>query len=153
MCGAPARGIMAAMPSLAVPSRLALALLLSLPLAACGDGEPPVPSADRPVLVEPRNPSVASAVADPNAPRIVSIVVTDGRLTGDTGAVDLRLNVPVRVVVIADDADTVLIEGYDLRALAVAEVPVQLDFIADMAGEFRVVLEDSGRELTRLRVG
>ena len=147
------RGIMAAMPSLVAPTRLALALLLGLSTAACGDDQPPAPSGDRPVLVQPQNPSVASAVADPTAPRIVSIVVTDGRTTGDTGVVELRRNVPVRLVVISDTSDTVLVEGYDLRALAVAEVPVQLDFIADEAGEFPVVLEGSGRELTRLRVG
>lgn len=141
------------MPSLAVPSRLALALLLGLGLTACGEDASPVPSADRPVLVEPENPSVASGVADPTAPRIVSIVVTDGRTTGDVGVVELRRNVPVRLVVITDQSDTLLVEGYGLRALATAEVPVQLDFIADEAGEFPVLLEDSGRELTRLRVG
>ena len=143
---------MVAMPSLAAPSRLALALLLGLPLAACGDDGPPVPSGDRPILVEPRNPSVASGIADPTAPRIVSIVVTNGRTTGDTGVVELRRNVPVRVVVISDQSDTLLVEGYGLRALAVAEVPVQLEFIADEAGEFPVLLENSGLELTRLRV-
>ena len=144
---------MPAMPPLAAPSRLALALLLGLPLAACGDDKPPVPAGERPVLVEPRNPSVASGVADPTAPRIVSVVVTNGRTTGDTGVVELRRNVPVRVVVISDTSDTVLVEGYGLRALAVAEVPVQLDFIADEPGDFPVLLENSGRELTRLRVG
>lgn len=141
------------MPPFAVPSRLALVLLLGLPLVGCGDDQPPRPSADRPVLVEPRNPSVASGVADPTAPRIVSVVVDGASTTGDTGVVELRRNVPVRLVVISDRSDTVLVEGYDLRALAVAEVPVQLDFIADRAGEFRVTLEDSGLVLTRLRVG
>lgn len=146
---------MGGMPSHAVRLRPALALLLgpslAVSLASCG-GADPVPSGDRPVVVQPDTPSVASSVADPNAPRIISIVVTGRSTTGDTGVVALKRNVPVRLVVITDDTDTVLVEGYGLRALATAEVPVQLDFIAAKAGEFAVVLEDSGLELTRLRV-
>lgn len=129
-----------------------LALALALPLTACG-GEDPVPAGDRPVLARPNNPSVASGVADPTAPRIVSIVVTDGQRTGDTGVVELKRNVPVRIVVISDKTDTVVVQGYELRALATAEVPVQLDFIADRPGDFPVVLDGSDLELTRLRVG
>lgn len=139
---------MTPMPS---PARLLLALLVGLPLAACG-GSDPVPSGDRPIIARADNPDVAASVEDPAAPRIISIVVTDGRLTGDTGVVEVKRNVLVRLVVISDDADTVVVEGYDLTALATAEVPVQLDFIADEPGEFRIVLRDSGLELTRLRV-
>jgi hypothetical protein len=140
------------------PLVTALRPLLTLLLAVSGglpgcSSEEPVPSGERPVLVEPNNPSVASAVADPTAPRIISIVVSGGSLTGDTGVVEIRQNAPVRLVVISDRADTVVVQGYDVTALAVAEVPVQLDFIASRAGDFRVVLEDSGLELTRLRVG
>jgi hypothetical protein len=139
----------------AVPPRPALALflapLLTASLASCG-GADPVPSGDRPVVVRPDNPSVASSVADPLAPRIISIVVEDGSTTGDTGVVELKRNVPVRLVVISDQTDTVLVEDYRLRALATAEVPVQLDFLASQPGEFRVLLEDSGLLLTRLRV-
>ena len=131
--------------------RPALALLLALPLTACSD-EQPAPSGDRPVLAVPDNPSVASSVADPTSPRIINVVVTDGELTGDTGVVELERNVPVRLVVISDRSDTLLVKGYTLRALATAEVPVQLDFIVDDPGEFAVVLESSGIELTRLRV-
>ena len=140
------------MPPLAPPVRLALALLLVLPAAACGDGEQPVPSGDRPVLAQPDNPSVASSVADPTSPRIISVVVTQGERTGDTGLIELERNVPVRLVVISDKADTLTVDGYDLRALVTAEVPVQLDFIVAERGDFSVKLEESGLELTRLRV-
>lgn len=132
--------------------RSALVLLLAVSLAGCG-GADPVPAGDRPVVAEPDDLDVADAVADPTTPRIISIVVTDGRLTGDTGVVAVRRNAPVRLVVISDRSDTVQVQGYDLEALATAEVPVQLDFIADRPGEFRVVLRNSGLELTRLKVG
>jgi hypothetical protein len=136
--------------SLPLP-RLVLALLLAVPLTACG-GEDPVPSGERPITVPADNPDVASAVADPSTPRIVSIVVTDDRLTGDTGIVEIRRNAPVRLVVISDEADTVVVEGYDLTALATAEAPLQLDFIADQPGTFRVVLRQSGTQLTTLKI-
>lgn len=128
-----------------------LAVLLLLALAGCGSEEP-VPSGERPLVVEPNNPSVASAIANPIAPRIISIVVEDGTTTGDIGTVELKRNVPVRLVVISDSTDTLLVQGYDLRALATAEVPVQLDFLASRGGDFPVVLEKAGKELTRLRV-
>lgn len=133
-------------------SRLLLGLLLVLPLAACS-GEDAVPSGDRPIVATADNPDVAPSVDDPSVPRLISIVVTDGRLTGDTGVVQVKRNVVVRLTVISDKADTVLVQGYGQRALATAEVPVQLEFLADEPGDFRIVLEDSGLELTRLRVG
>lgn len=131
---------------------LLLALSLGASLSACGRGLEPRPSGDRPVLAEADNPSVASGVADPTAPRLVSIVVSGASLTGDTGVVELDRNVPVRLVVISDRSGTVVVEGLDRTALATAEVPVQLDFIASRKGEFPVVLRELGLELTRLRV-
>lgn len=142
---------MTPMPSLRASVRPLLALLLLLPLAACG-GEEPTPAGDRPVLADADNPDIADGVDDSETPRIVSIVIADGELTGDTGVVQVRRNAPVRLVVISDETDTLLVQGYELQALATAEVPVQLDFIADEAGDFRVVLRGSDRLLTTLRV-
>lgn len=142
---------MTSMPSLRATARPLLALLLVLPLAACG-GEEPTPAGERPVLADADNPDVADGVDDSDTPRIVSIVVADGELTGDTGVVQIPRNAPVRLVVISDETDTLLVQGYELQALATAEVPVQLDFIADEAGDFRVVLRESDRTLTTLRI-
>lgn len=142
---------MTSMSSSRTASRLALVLLLAASLAACG-GADPVPAGERPLVAEADNPDVADAVEDPTTPRIISVVVTDGRLTGDTGVVPLQRNVPVRLVVISDTAGTVLVQGYGLEALATADVPVHLEFLADQAGEFPVTLRESGLELTRLRV-
>jgi hypothetical protein len=147
---------MGRMSSLSTCARPALALVLALvlPLALSGcSSEEAVPAGERPVLAQPDNPSVASSVADPFAPRIISVVVTRGTTTGDTGVVEVRRNAPVRLVVITDTQDTVVVQGLDRSALATAEVPLQLDFIAAKAGEFRVVMKDSGLVLTRLRVG
>lgn len=139
------------MPSSRALVRLLMTVLLTA-LPAVGCGEEPVASGDRPVVAVPDKPSVAESVEDPTAPRIVSIVITEGSTTGDTGVVSLQRNVPVRLTVISDVADTLLVEGYDLRAVATAGVPVQLDFLAATAGEFRVRLENSGLVLTTLQV-
>lgn len=142
---------MTSMPSLRATARPLLALLLVLPTVACG-GEEPTPAGERPVLVDAENPDVADGVDDSETPRIVSIVVADGELTGDTGVVQIPRNARVRLVVISDETDTLLVQGYELQAIATAEVPVQLDFIAAEAGDFRVVLRESDRTLTTLRI-
>lgn len=142
---------MTGMPSLRASARPLLALLLVLPAAACGADEL-TPAGDRPVLADAGNPAIADGVDDSGTPRIVSIVVTGDQLTGDTGVVQIPRNAPVRLVIISDETDTLLVRGYDLQALATAEVPVQLDFIADEAGDFAVVLRESDRTLTTLRV-
>lgn len=135
-----------------IAARSALALLLAAPLAACG-GADPVPAGERPILAEADGFDVADAVDDPTTPRIVSVVITDGRITGDTGIVPIKRNAPVRLTVISDSTDTVLVQGYGLEALATAEVPVQLEFIASRSGDFPVVLRESGLEVARLRIG
>jgi heme/copper-type cytochrome/quinol oxidase subunit 2 len=126
-------------------------LLVGLTLTGCAGGEP-TPAGERPLVVAPDNPSVASAVADPTAPRLVTVVVADGRTTGDTGVVAVKRHVPVRLVVVSDVTDTLHVRGYDLRQVVTAGSPVQLDFLADRSGNFPVVLEESGTELTLLRV-
>lgn len=143
---------MTAMSLSRTAARSALALLLAAPLAGCG-GSDPVPAGERPVVAEADNLDVADSVEDASTPRIISVVVDDGRLTGDTGVVPVKRNVLVRLVIISDRTDTVLVQGYGVQALATAEVPVQLDFIADQTGDFPVVLRESGLEVTRLRVG
>lgn len=143
---------MTRMPSLRTAVRSTLVLLIAAPLAACG-GADPVPAGERPIVADADNLDVADAVQDPTTPRIISVVATDGTVTGDTGVVAVKRNVRVRVVVISDRTDTVLVQGYGVQALATAGVPMQLEFIADQSGDFPVVLRESGLELTRLRVG
>lgn len=142
---------MTGMPLPAACPRLLLPLLLALAVPACG-GPDPVPSGDRPIVARADNPDVAEGVEDADTPRIISVVVTDGRLTGDTGVVEVKRNVPVRLVVISDRADTLEVQGYDVTGLVTAEVPTQVEFLASKPGEFPVRLEQAGIELTRLRV-
>jgi hypothetical protein len=129
----------------------ALALLLALPLTACGSSEDPEPAGPRPVLAQPSQPGVASGVGQ-SGERRISLIVTKGRVSGVSETVELPLNTPVRLTVTADVADVLVVEGYDARAQLTVNEPVQLSFITSRAGEFTVSLAGSDRVLTRLRV-
>ena len=131
--------------------RAALSLLLALPLMACG-GQDPEPSGAFPPLASPNLPSVADGVSQLGVPDLITALVTAGQVTGVGGMVDVALNTPVRLTVLADVADVVLVRSYDLRAQLTIDQPVQVEFIADHVGDAQVVLEKTGVVLTTLRV-
>lgn len=129
-------------------------LLLALPLllAGCGEDEPLVPT-DRGAAASPLQPAVGTAVpGDAQPAQIVSVVVTGGEVSGDTGPVPVRLGSRVRLSVVSDVADTLLVEGYGLREVVAAERATQLELVADRAGTFAVLLADARTPLTTLDV-
>lgn len=132
-------------------------LLVTLPLAlgalaACAD-EPPAVGQPRPVLSEPNQLDSAPGLTDNEDVQLVNVTFVDGTLTGDVGGVRVVLGSPLRVTVVTDVADTVVIEGFDQRILTAIDQPVQIELIASDAGEFDVRLEKSGTVLTTLVVG
>lgn len=133
-------------------ARTAGALLLALTLLGCGDDVDPEPSGAAPTVVAPSLPSVASGVTQAGVPQLVNVTVRDGVVTGAAGSIALATNTRVRLTVLADTADTLLVDGYDLRAKVTIDDPVQLAFIADRPGTFAVRLEKAGTVLTRLVV-
>lgn len=132
--------------------RAAVALLLTLSAAACGGGPEPQPSGRAPVTVRPSLPAVASGVSQDGVPLLVNVTLQDGAITGVATTVSLGQNTPVRLTVLADVADRLLVEGYGLRARVTVDDPVQLTFLADRKGSFPVRLEDAGTLLTTLDV-
>ena len=131
----------------------AAALVVTAALAGCGASVDPEPSGPAPVLVQPSLPSVASGIAQAGVPLPINVTITGGAITGAAAQIDVRLNTPVRLTVLADVADRLLVKGYGLRTQVTVGEPVQLTFIADRTGTFDVVLEDAGTRLTRLVVG
>jgi len=79
-------------------------------------------------------------------------VVRDGTVTGVSDTVEVVVNTRVRLTVLADTADVLLIRGYDVRAQLTVNEPAQVNIIATLAGDAQVVLEQSGTVLTTLRV-
>ena len=132
--------------------RTALPLVLGASLSACGASVDPEPSGRAPVVVAPSLPSVASGVTQVGVPKLVNVGLSKGVVTGARGTVRMARNTPVRLTVLTDTSQTLLVEGYALRAQLTVDEPVQLAFIADRKGTFRVVLEPSGTLLTQLRV-
>ena len=106
-----------------------------------------------PIVVRPSLPQVASGVPQDGVPLLVNVGYSEGRVTGASSSGRLRQNTPVRVTVISDVTDKVLVRGYEVRAQLTVGQPVQVAFIADRVGAFEIVLEDTGTVLARLVVG
>lgn len=138
-----------------VRARWATGLLvpLVLLLPACSDEQPGSFEATRPPLATPNRADVADDVRSVGVPQLVNVTLADGQATGDTGTVPVVLNSPVRVTVVADVVDTVVVEGYSITSITQIGSPVQIEFPADRPGTFPVRLEGSGRVLTTLQVG
>jgi hypothetical protein len=135
---------------------LPAALLLPL-VAACGGSDPstvaapPSPSAS--VAAPSDQPtSVASGVASDTAQQIVSLTVSHGKVTGDTGRVHVKLGTRIRITVLSDVADEIHVHLYDLTQEMSAGTPASIEFVADRAGVITVELEHSKLPLTHLQV-
>lgn len=126
--------------------------MLVLPLAACGDEADPQPSGAFPSIAPPSLPSVADGVSQEGEPKVISLVVTGDRVTGAASTVAVPRNTPIRLSVLADVADVLLVKGPDVRAQLTVGEPVQLEFLATTPGSIPVVLERTGKVLTTLRV-
>jgi hypothetical protein len=135
-------------------ARAGTGLLLLGALVGCTE-EPPITTTPRPVISSPNAPSVSTALPerpDRSIPQIVNVNVLDGGLTGDVGEVPVRLGSLVRLTVLADVADVVVVEGYGQTIQTAVGQAVQLELLADEAGSFDVTLRDSGTRLTTLVV-
>lgn len=143
------------MPPRRTPLRLlrtTVALALVAGLSACGGGADPEPAGPRPDLARPDLPSVAEGVSQEGQPKLVNLIVTEGRVSGVGTVVDVEVNTRVRLTVTADVADELVGRGVDARAQLTVDEPVQLTLIMDRAGDFPVALAGSDRVLTTLRV-
>lgn len=148
------------LPSLPMPTsrvrtgRVATALLLPLllgTLAACSSADP-TPDGPLPSLAVPSLPAVATRVPQGGVPRLIAVSIMDGQITGDTGEIDLKVNTRVRITVLADVTDVLLVENYDTRQQVTVGSPAQLEFLLKRAGRYDVVLEKSGLKIATLVV-
>ncbi len=136
-------------------ARAGASLLLVGALVGCSE-EPPIVTTPRPVISSPNAPSVSTALPerpDRSIPQIVNVNLLDGGVTGDVGEVPVRLGSLVRLTVLSDVADVVVVEGYGQTIQTAVDHPVQLELLADQAGRFDVTLRDNRQRLTTLLVG
>lgn len=136
-------------------ARAGVSLLLLAALVGCAE-EPVIVTEPRPVISSPNAPDVSTALPerpDRSVPQIVNVSLQDGGVTGDVGQVPVRLGSLVRMTVLADVSDVVVLEGYGQTVQTSVDQAVQLEVLADKAGTFPVRLRDAGMVLTTLVVG
>ena len=124
-------------------------------LVGCSEA-PPIETTPRPVISSPNAPDVSTALPerpDRSIAQIVNVSLLDGGVTGDIGEVAVQVGSLVRVTVLSDVADVVVVEGYGQTVQTAVDQAVQLELLADEAGSFDVTLRDSGQRLTTLVVG
>lgn len=126
--------------------------LLLLPVAGCGNAGDPEPAGTFPPLAAPSLPSVADGVSQEGVPQLVTVLVSGDEVSGVRGVVEVRLNTRVRLTVLADTADVLLVRDYDVRTQLAVNQPVQVEILASRQGEAEVVLEQSGLVLTTLLI-
>ncbi|MCA1693017.1 MAG: hypothetical protein ABR540_11925 [Acidimicrobiales bacterium] len=131
----------------------ALALPLTLVLAACGgDDEPSTPSSGAgTTAAAPAVTPAAGPATSTTAPAAVSFTVSGGSVEGPSRhTVELGDQVFLRVT--SDEADELHVHGYDHTAAVGPGKIAELRFPADIPGVFEVELEHSRRRVTTLEV-
>ena len=104
------------------------------------------PSAATPPSTPSSSASVSSAV------QRLTLTVANGKVTGDTGRIKVKLGSVVRLVVTSDVADEVHVHTYDKHLdLAVGQTGT-LTFTANIPAIVEIELERSKLLLTRLQV-
>ena len=95
----------------------------------------------------------AAGSAGAAAGQRIEVVVTAGRVSGDTGRVPVAAGEHVTLVVTSDAADEVHVHGYDLDAELSPGQPTEIAFDATIPGVFEVELHEAGTRLLSLQVG
>lgn len=129
-------------------------LVLTAMTGACGGSSgsdlasSPVPSPSVPLSPTP----VASGVASDSAQQTLSLTVSKGKVTGDTGRVKVALGTRLRITVTSDVADEIHVHLYDLMQEISANSPGSIEFVADKPGVVEVELEHAKLPLTHLAI-
>ena len=131
----------------ALTSAVLTALLLT---AACGASTPAPSSA--PLTASPESSSPAASTSPSPTAQVVTLTIKGGKVTGDTGRIQVRLGSVVQLVVTSDVADEVHVHTYDKHLDLTVGQPGTLSFTADIPAIVEVELEGRKLLLTRLAV-
>lgn len=82
----------------------------------------------------------------------IAVTVKGGKVSGDTGTVDVRIGEQVALTVTSDVADEVHVHGVDIGKDVAAGGTVTIDFSQPAPGRFDVELESRKLTLLRLQV-
>lgn len=124
-----------------------------LALAGCGgEGTEVSASPTSTVTTTATPPSTDAAPAGTEDVTVVEIVIADGEVVGGPARTEVDLGDTVRFDVTSDTDDHVHVHGYDLFADVEAGGTAELEFTADIPGQFEVELEDAGFGIAELVV-
>lgn len=130
-----------------------IVLLLTSLAAACGGSSEPAASSPLPSPSAGSSAApVGSAVPSDNAQQTISLTVSGGKVTGQTGRVKVALGTRVRLTVTSDAADEIHVHVYDLTQEVSAGASASIEFVADKPGVVDVELERATLTLTRLAI-
>ena len=130
----------------ALTSAALTALLLT---AACGASSPAPAAAP---TAAPLTAGPAASTSPSPTAQVVTLTVKGGKVTGDTGRIQVRLGSVVQLVVTSDVADEVHVHTYDKHLDLTVGQPGTLSFTADIPAIVEVELEGRKLLLTRLAV-
>ena len=94
-----------------------------------------------------------SAATESPAGQQLTVQITGGQASGDTGRVPVVVGTPVTLSITSDAADEVHVHGYDLEATLTPGTPAEISFDAGIPGVFEVELHEAGTVLLSLQVG
>jgi hypothetical protein len=143
-----------------VTRRLLLALTLAGVAALSACGKDPSSPADGATSTPPAgtgsspasSPTAPKSTLPPGVDQLVAVTVKDGKVTGDTGRVDVEQGSKVQIRVTSDVSDEVHLHGYDKSVDVKAGHTARLTFTANIPGVFEVELESRAKRLTQLQV-
>jgi hypothetical protein len=132
---------------------LLVALVVALPLAACGDDETtPTTTTDTTTTTTTEPPTTTTTPPPPPGPTVVRVRVVGGAPQGGIVRETVSQGDRVVVVVTSDVSDHVHLHGYDImRDVAPGQV-ARIRFRATVPGRFEVELEDRGLQIALLTV-
>ena len=129
----------------------AVGLVLAVVLTGCGGDEDP--TIEAPASTAPTSAAAgASSAALPDTPvPTFNFTVRGGTVEGPS-QVRVTVNRPLALRVTSDTEDEVHVHGYELRADVGPGKVAEIEFAADIHGQFEVELERSRRRLTTVSV-
>ncbi len=133
---------------------LLVALVLALPLAACGgdDEATSTTTTDTTTTTEPPTTTTTTSPPPPAGPTVVRVRVVGGVPQGGIVRETVSQGDRVAIVVTADVSDEVHLHGYDLMRDVAPGKPARIFFRATVPGRFEVELEDRELQIADITV-
>lgn len=103
-------------------------------------------------FIKPQSPSPIVNTDQQSPERVFELVVRDSKLFSGPAVLQVNQGDSVRIKITADMSDELHVHGYDKSVELIKDQPVELSFVADVAGRFPYELEEKEIDLGELIV-